>query len=146
MTLTEIALLATGAAGMIGFLLAYLARGQTIDRDAQLALAASDLETAKATAFDAGARAVIAETKLADANRTIAALELEVDSERKTKQSLVDALAKAGVPVGDLLVGSAIDRLYQDGRGQDPDSGPGGGEKPVPDPTSAAAAGAASGR
>ncbi len=144
--LTEIAIISTGAAGMVGFLLAYLARGQTLNRDAQLARAAFDLAAVKASSFDAGARAVMAETRLADAQRTIAALQLEMDSERKTKQSLVDALAKAGVSIGDIVVGSAVDRLYQDGGGQGADSGSGGGQKPVPAIPSGPAAGAASKR
>lgn len=139
MTLTEIALLVTGAAGMVGFILAYLARGQTLDRDAKLARAAFDLAAVKASSFDAGARAVMAETRLADAERTIASLQLEVDNERKAKQSLVDALAKAGVPVGDVLVGSAVDRLYPNGGGQGANPGARGGQEPVSGLAAAAA-------
>lgn len=144
--LTEIGILVTGAAGMVGFLLAYLARGQTIDRDAKLLVAASDLATAKAASFDAGARAVMAETRLADAQRTIATLQVEVDIERKSMQGLVDALAKAGVHVGDVLVGSAVDRLYPNGGGQGADPGPGGGAQPVPGPAASASSDAASKR
>jgi len=146
MTLTEIAVLVTGAAGMVGYFLAYLARGQTLDRDSRLTAAALDLAAAKGASFDAGARAVMSETRLADAQRAIGALQLEVDGERKIKQSLVDALAKAGVPVGDVLVGSAVDRLYQDRGGQGSDPGSGGGQKPVPDPPAPAAPQSASQR
>ncbi len=146
MTLTEIALLSTGAAGMVGFVLAYLARGQTIDRDAKLTAAAQDLAVAKSASFDAGARAVMAETRLADAQREIATLKLELDNERKAKQSLVDVLRKAGVAVGDLVVGAAVDRLYQDGGGQGVNPGAGGGEKPVPGDPAASAPDAASKR
>lgn len=146
MTLNEIALLVTGLGGMAGFVLAYLARGQVIDRDGQLSRSHDELMDARGIAFGNGARAVVAETRMAELMTELAATRASLDSERKSKQALVDALTKAGVLVGDLLVDGALDRLYTDGGGQGADPGRGADRDSVPIELAPAASAASSSR
>jgi enhancing lycopene biosynthesis protein 2 len=130
---SEIALVVSGLLGAIGWLFAWRARGEVTDVRKELEVARAATQAAKDVSFTAGSRAVVAETQLADERRHSAALTLQLATERQHVQTLVDALAKAGAPVGGLLVGSALDGLYEDGGGQGTDPGTGRGPALVPD-------------
>lgn len=134
---SEIALVVSGLLGAIGWFFAWRARGEATDTRKELEWQQSATSMAKDASFAAGSRAVIAETRYAEEQTRSRALEAQVAAERQHVQTLVDALAKAGVPVGGLLVGQALDSLYPDDRGQDTHPGSGGGPKAVPNaPTS----------
>jgi hypothetical protein len=139
MSLPEILILVTGAVGVFGWFFAWRARGEVGDVRKELAIAVADATNAKDSALQSGARAVTAEGLVVNYRAQYVAVTAQLDAERRSRQSLVDALAKAGVPVGGVVVDTVMDGLYQDGGGQGPDAGTGGGQaglsgQPAPAP------------
>ncbi|HKQ65974.1 MAG TPA: hypothetical protein VJZ73_13250 [Methylomirabilota bacterium] len=122
MSFTTIALLATGAVGMLGWFFAWRGRGDVLE-------ATTSELAARQLTFQATAAASAADTKYQAEKLRTDQLQAQLDSERASKQALIDALAKAGSPVGPVVVDSSLDRLYQDGDqgGQGPNAGVGGG-------------------
>lgn len=133
-----VALAATGALGTMGWLFAWIAERSVVAKDREVATAKAGEVAAKALTLAADAKASVAEAKLASEVSRALDLQVQLDAERKARHDLVDELAKKGVPVGDSLVDAAMDRLYQDGGGQDPGSGSSGdpqrvsGQPPTP--------------
>jgi hypothetical protein len=112
-TASTIALLLTGAAGMLGWFFAWRGRGEQLE-------AMNEEEASKQAAVDANARAVTAEARLAAEQLRGDQLQRQLDSERAAKQSIIDAVAKSGAPVAPVVVDDAFSRLYSDGGGQGP--------------------------
>ncbi len=131
---TTIAILATGAVGMLGWFFAWRTRGEVVDARKEIQSSEAGEVAAKALALEANAKAVTALAQADAAQRTATGLQNQLDAERKSRQALVDALAKAGAPVGGAVVDSALDGLYpngdQGGSGAGPN--PGGGPVGVP--------------
>lgn len=117
-----------GAVGSVtGWINAFRARGESRDalkkaneeaERSRIAEAARD--AARAKILDAESRAETALAELRVATETEGSLRAELARERREKAKLVDDLAKRGAPVGDVLVDSTVDRLYED---EDGDSG-----------------------
>lgn len=108
-----------GVSTAVMAVLAWRARGEALAgrRDAndaaeraRIAEIRTGAEQAKTLDADARAGAATALYKAAD-HRT-AALLTELDRERREKGVLLEKLAKLGVPVGDVLVDTTLDRLY----------------------------------
>jgi hypothetical protein len=141
-----------GALGAVtGWIAAFRARGEAREAQKQAneeaerarkAEAARD--TARAQVFDADARAEIAATGLRVAKTELDTARSELARERREKAKLIDDLSKRGVPVGDALVDSSVDRLYEDEdrrsseARRDPDPGARHDRANVPDDDSAA--------
>lgn len=104
--------------GAIGWVFAWRARGEALDESKAHEKTKLELAATKSTAMDEGRRAAAAEIRARFEAERSAALEAALAAERQTRQSLVDALTKAGVPVGPALVDNALDRLYKDKGGQ----------------------------
>lgn len=118
MSFSVIALLVSGLAGVTGWFFAWRSRGETIDARNQAAVERATAVSAQAVAFAANERAVTAEARWSAEAGRAKGLELQLAAERQSRQNLVDALAKSGAPVGDVLVDSALDELYTNpGRG-----------------------------
>lgn len=134
MSFSAIALLVSGLAGVVGWIVAWRSRGETLDVRKQLAEAARDLADTQTLALQQGLVASTADAKWQAEMLRSAALESQLAAERQSRQSLVDALAKSGAPVGDLLVDGALDELYADqgSGGSRPRSNTGGGSNGVP--------------
>jgi hypothetical protein len=130
MNFTTIALLATGAVGMLGWYFAWRGRGEIIAARKEVEAAEAGEATAKQVAFENGGRAVTAETLAGARLSQLEGLQMQLDGERKSRQHLVDELTKAGVAVGPVVVESALDRLYKDSRQGGPGSDPGSGGDP----------------
>lgn len=135
MSFTTIALLATGAVGMLGWFFAWRGRGDVLEA------AAAEL-AARQLAFQTSAAAAANDTKYQAEKLRADQLQAQLDSERASKQALIDALTKAGAPVGPVVVDNALDRLYPDGDqgGQGPGTGHGrdpGGMPGQPAPAAA---------
>lgn len=125
-------------AGVSGWIAAYRARGQANDAGdrARLAEAKADAavkgrEIAEANEAAARSEMRVLQVTLAEARQTIT---------RKTKEHNDDleAIAEAGIPVGDVLVDNALDDLYPDadGDGREAGAGDGGeGAGPLSDDT-----------
>lgn len=144
---TTIALLITSALGMLGWYFAWRARGECLAKDAQLMDAHAGESAAKGLALENGANATTAGARLAASEERAVKLQNQLDAERKSRQSLVDALAKSGHPVGEVVVDGALGRLYPDSDPGGPGSDPGsGGDPPGLSSQPAAASGAASTR
>lgn len=126
MTLETVALMATGALGMLGWFFAWRARGEVIEARHEVEAAEAGEAAAKGVAFDNGARAVTAESLAGSERSRSEALQRELDGERKAKQALIDALAKSGAPVGPIVVESALDQLYPNPNRGGQGSGSGG--------------------
>lgn len=136
--LQGILILLGGVVAASGWFFAWRSRGETNkagDR-ARIAEARADAERARALDSDSGRAAAEAQVKAAAAeNKNLRA---ELALERKTKGDLLEKLAKADAPVGDVLLDSTVDRLYANRHreGNGPGSRGGGGEAAVPgDPT-----------
>jgi hypothetical protein len=126
-----------GAAGAVSaWIFAYRARGEALaarndaNTSAERArIAETKADESDARAFDSEARAVAAATELKAAEARIAVLLNQVDARRRENTELYERLAKAGAPVGGVLVDASLDRLYEDedrgeaGRGTDPGTG-----------------------
>jgi len=123
-----IALLVSGLAGALGWFFAWRSRGEAMAAVSEEEKARAGESAATTQAFVANARATAAEAQAAVASERALALQAQLDNERRQRQALVDALAKAGVPAGDILVGGAIGVLYPDGGGSGQDSGPNPGD------------------
>lgn len=126
-----------GAIGSVtGWIAAYRARGESRDSLAKAnesaeraRLAEVATEAAKGKTFDAEARAATAIAQCKVAEQTLASTQSELARERREKAKLIDDLAKRGVPIGDVLVDSSVDRLYEDEdrRGSEGRNDPGSG-------------------
>ncbi len=111
-----------GAIGAVtGWVAAFRARGESrdaltkaIESAVRARLAEVATEAAKGKTFDAEARAATATAQCKVAEQTLASTQSELARERREKAKLIDDLAKRGVPVGDVLVDSSVDRLYED--------------------------------
>jgi len=121
-----IALLITGALGMLGWFFAWLGQRQVVDKGREVNAAAAGEAAAKTVALAAEAKAVTVAAQLAAEKARADALQVQLDSERQARQHLVDELAKKGLPVGDVVVDAAVDRLYADGGGQGASADAGG--------------------
>lgn len=139
MNFTTIALLATGAVGMLGWFFAWRARGDVVDAQKAVQAAIAGETAAKGLAFEADARAVASGAQLTAAKMAATGLQNQLDAERKSRQDLVDALARSGAPVGDVLVGSALDGMYPDGDQGGAGASPSPGGSPVGVPGQSAA-------
>lgn len=128
MDFTIVALMATGAAGALGWFFAWRGRGELIAAHKEIEEDQAFLAAANTLAFAGNSKAAAAGAALAVAQARTDALAVELDAERKSRQSLIDALAKSGAPVGDAVVDNAMDRLYSNGDqgGPGPDTGSGG--------------------
>ena len=115
---------------MLGWFFAWRARGEVVDCQKAMHAAVAGEAAAKALAFEANASAVAAAASAQAAQFTATGLQNQLDAERKSRQALVDALAKAGAPVGDVVVESALDGLYPNGD----QGGPGAGADPSGSP------------
>lgn len=127
MAFEEISLLVTGALGVAGWWYAVRSRGQTLDTRKELEAALEAGNAAKGAAVEAAVARAAAEVKYASELARADKLVLELETERKSRQALVDALAKSGAPVGDAIVGSALDGLYPNGDKGSQGAGSGGG-------------------
>jgi len=112
MGFSEIALLLSGLAGVIGWYVAWRSRGETVDARKEIAVERAAATEAQNVAFSANDHAVTAEARWSAEVVRSSGLERQLAMERQSRQNLVDALAKSGAPVGDLLVDSALDELY----------------------------------
>lgn len=113
-----IALLVTGALGMLGWFFAWVSQRAVVAKGAELAAANAGEGAARTVALTAEGKAAVAQAQVEAAKARADSLQAQLDAERKSRASLVDALSKKGVPVGDVVVDSALDRLFPDGRGQ----------------------------
>lgn len=133
-TLTVISLLVTGVAGMAGWFFAWLARGDAIDAIKAIGVATAGEGAAKELLLEAQQKLVTATTQLTAASARGDNLQTQLDSARKGNQDLVHALAKAGAPVGPMVVDVALGGLYPDGdtagAGAGADAGGGGSAVP----------------
>jgi len=126
-----IALLVTGALGVAGWFAAWRARGQAIETQTELTKAAVAIAAEKDATSEANAGRVAAEARSKIALERAVSMERELATERAARQALVDAIKKAGLPVGPVLVDNALDRLYQDTGGQGLAAGSGRGPLPA---------------
>lgn len=133
-----IALLITGAAGMLGWYCAWAARGEALAARTAIATAVAGETAAQELAAEAKAQAATAGIQAQAATARADQLQGQLDAERAGRQALIDAMAKSGVPVAPLVVGSVLDGLYggatADRPGADPNTGPGGPLVPGGDP------------
>jgi hypothetical protein len=125
-------------AAVSGWVMAYRARGQanTVSDRARLAEAKADAAVRKQELAQSNEAAMLGELKalkveLSGAKQTINRLQ-------KERQNDLEKLAAAGVPVGDVLVDSALGDLYPHEGGDRREAGAGdggqdGGGGPVPD-------------
>jgi hypothetical protein len=129
-----IALAVTGVVGMLGWFAAWRARGDTLETKNLLAAATAGEVAARELLLEANAKASTAATQASVAMSRADSLQMQLDAERKARQSVVDAMAKSGVPVGPLVVDDALGRLYPDGDAGNPGAGsnPGAGGSGVP--------------
>lgn len=123
---TTVSLLITGALGMLGWFAAWRARGEVVTGQKAAQAAVAGEAAAKVMAFEGNAKAIAAEAKLLAEVARSSSLEKLLAQERQSKQTLLDEMAKRGLPVGDVVVDVELDRLYKDGNqgGQGPGSGP----------------------
>lgn len=126
--MNTVALLVTGALGMLGWFFAWLGQRAVVAKDREVADARAGEAAAKSLALEAQAGAAAATARLSGERARADGLQMQLDAERKARQDLVHDLAKKGVPVGDAVVDSAMDRLYPDDRqgGQGASAGSGG--------------------
>jgi hypothetical protein len=101
--------------GMFGWFCAWLAQRSVVAARRELADAVAGETVAKDAATSAVARSVAAETLSSSMATQLRDLQVQLDAERKARQDLVHGLAQKGVPVGDAVVDSALDRLYPNG-------------------------------
>lgn len=141
--MTTISLMATALVGMLGWYFAWRARGEAGDERRRAESALAGEIAAKAMALEATQAKLTAEGMGAAQKSRADGLSLQLDTERASKQALIDALAKAGAPVGPVVVDSALDGLYKNGdqRGQGGDPNAGGNPagvsgQPAPAPSS----------
>lgn len=117
---TEILLGAIGAAGTLsGWIAAWYSRGEALDAIRSTNQAIGESFTATTRAADAEHRALNAEAGRAAAalqlnalRRSDEVLQTALDRARRNQEVLLAQLAKAGVPVGGLLVDDALSELY----------------------------------
>jgi hypothetical protein len=121
-----VSLMATALIGMLGWFFAWRARGEAGDERRRAESALAGEIAAKAMALEATQAKLTAEGMGAAQRSRADGLALQLDTERASKQALIDALAKAGAPVGPVVVDSALDGLYKNGRSQGADSNTGG--------------------
>lgn len=138
-TFTVIALGVTGLAGMAGWFFAWMARGDTIGALKAAGGAQAGELAAKELTVEANAALATATVQLGVARQQAATLQTQLDSARASNQTLVDALAKAGVPVAPVVLDDALGKLYPDGDAGGAGAGPhpsGGGSvvptQPIP--------------
>lgn len=126
--MNTLALLVTGALGMMGWFFAWLGQRAVVGKDKEVAEARAGEAAAKGLAFEAQAKASLSDTLHAAEKSRADGLQTQLDAERKARQDLVHELAKKGLPVGDVVVDAAVDRLYPDGDqgGSGPGAGSGG--------------------
>lgn len=129
-----IALAVTGVFGMLGWVAAWRSRGYTLETKNLLAAATAGEVAARELLLEANAKAATASTQASVAMSRADSLQLQLDAERKARQSVVDAMAKSGAPVGPVVVDDALGRLYPDGDagGSSAGSNPGGSGSGVP--------------
>jgi hypothetical protein len=132
MDLNTIALLVTGALGMVGWFFAWWGQRSVVDKNKEVAAAVAGENAAKTLVLAAETKATAALAQLLVAQERAQSLNQQLDAERKARQDLVRELAKNGVPVGGVVVDAAFDRLYQDGGGQGSGSGDRSGGDPKP--------------
>lgn len=111
-----------GAVGAVtGWINAFRARGESREalqkaneaaERARLAEVARD--AARGKVFDAEVKADTASAECRVTKQELDSTKAELARERREKAKMIDDLAKRGVPVGDALVDSSIDRLYED--------------------------------
>jgi ribosomal protein S11 len=123
-----VALFLTTAGAMLGWYLAWKAKGDVAKAKDAEALAVAGEHTARDAAFEANARCITATTQLSALEGRMVQLQHMLDAERESRQALVNALAQSGLPIGDIVVDSALDRLYPDEG--DPSGSTGAGTRP----------------
>lgn len=130
--IAELAAGVAGAAAIAGWIYAYRARGEArsalelANREAERArLAEVARDAADAKASDAIADAAACDVELRAERAALTATRAELIDERRKNATLLEKLAKAGAPVGPVLLDSTVDRLYADkdrrgSQGRDP--------------------------
>src|SRR5512139_3230285 len=116
MNISLLASLGVGVLGVLGWIVAWRSRGATLDEREVADRVRGDLAVTRESEAANLRRAVAAEAELAAERVRATELEKQLAAERASAQSLADELAKAGVPVGDVLVDHSLDGLYQNGR------------------------------
>ena len=119
------AVMISGVIGMLGFFFAWLAQRAVVRKGEELAAAVAGEQAAKALALESEGKAATAQAQLSAATSRADSLQTQLDAERKARQDLVHGLAKNGLPVGEAVVDSALDRLYPNGDGDKGSSGSG---------------------
>ncbi len=137
-------LAALGIAGTAsGWYAAWRSRGDANQAGERARLAGARADAADARAVDAEMHAVAAEAQRKGAEIDVQNARQAIARERAAAAEILETLAKAGAPVGDVLLDGTIDRLYADrdrqraGRGPHP--GAGGDPVDVPAPPAGAA-------
>lgn len=155
MQIVDVVIAATGAAGMVGWFLAWRSRGEALAAAAREGQALDRsraqeryADAANASRNDATRREVAALAELDQARVDAAALQRTLAGERAETRRLIARLAENGVPVGGMLVDGALDGLYPDDHSRPAGGGSGGGADPVgvPGDSAGPAGAAASGR
>lgn len=132
--MSTVGMLITGALGMLGWFFAWHGQRAVVGKDKEVADAKAGEASARQVALEAEAKAATAQALLAAAQSRAGSLQVQLDAERKSRHDLVDELAKRGVPVGDVVVDAAVDRLYPNGDqgGQGSSASAGGDSQRVP--------------
>jgi hypothetical protein len=125
------------AAAISGWWKAWSARGEANAAAERARIAETRADAERAHAFDAQAAAAVALAQLKGAQLDLAQATQDLVRARAEKGDLLEQIAKLGVPVGDALYDSTVDRLYADrdrreaGRGASAGAGPSSNGVPV---------------
>lgn len=132
-TVNVLSIMATALVGMLGWYFAWRARGEASEERRRAESALAGEMAASAMTLEASQGKLTAQAQAAAERSRADSLSVQLDTERVSRQALIDALKKAGVAVGPVVVESALDRLYPDpdGGGQGSGAGSGGDQAGV---------------
>jgi hypothetical protein len=131
MSIDTILIFGFGAAGMLGWFFAWRSRGEALGATRKADAAEAGEIAAKTLVIEANGRALTAEAKFTVERSRADSAEAQLAAERQSRQALVNAFAKAGAAVGDVVVESALDRLYPNGDTGNPGARPDSSGDPV---------------
>lgn len=132
---------ALGIAGTAsGWFFAWRARGEANEAAERARLAEARTGAAEQRAFESSMAAAATSAQLKGAEIDVANAKQALARERADQSRILEHLAQAGAPVGDVLVDSTMDRLYADRERTRRGAGPGSGGDPIAVPAAPAGA------
>jgi anti-sigma factor RsiW len=115
MTYAILGFAAIAIAGAVsGWVAAWRARGAANDAADRARIAEAKIEEISLRALAAESAATVANARRESLEAELTRIQAQIAQSRAERGELLEQIAKLGVPVGDVLYDSTIDRLYKD--------------------------------